>query len=329
MKNMIKSIAIVFAAGSISLHASGEKVHLKLVFEAVDAKGNRDTVEYAIREKATIGIDKELGEVNIYGQAPKGDLDMRIVRRIGDKKSGIWLSGDDIISIISGFEENLDLKKDYRRNDQPMIFDSYKTFGIKVFAKYYPVNISIINAYNHNSLSEFFSSAGLWMNTYSEISEDTICRELDNSNLNKAGLAYSFLKDSAMSSKKIVGEDTVYSFITEPILLNYWGKRNYTFNDSTSRSYILGFKYLPDGDESVEELKNTIKPYPNPSKNFVMINEGNEGDTFEILNYSGDKVATFAVEEFPYKHDISKLPAGIYYLINTKSGKDFGKFVKE
>jgi hypothetical protein len=325
MKKLIRSIAIVFAAGSISLHASGEKVQLKLVFEAVDAKGNRDTVEYAIRDKATNGIDKELGEVNIYGQAPKGDLDMRLVQRKGDEKSKIWLSAGYPLS-IAGFPENVDLKKDYRT------FNTYAPehatdFAIKVFAKNYPININIISITNNNSISDVPPHGLILSRTFDELIT-TWHNEIPDTNLNSVIFGMNLNFDSAKNTKVIVNDDTTYSLIEKPVLLNN-DRRTYSFYDSTSKNYIIGLKYFPNGIGGVEELKNTIKPYPNPSKNFVMINEGNEGDTFEILNYSGDKVATFAVEEFPYKHDISKLPAGIYYLINTKSGKDFGKFVKE
>jgi hypothetical protein len=328
MKKLIRSIAIVFAAGAISLHASGEKVHLKLVFEAVDAKGNRDTVEYAIRDKATNGIDKELGEVNIYGQAPKGDLDMRLVQRKAKDASTSWLRGQYPMT-ISGFSENADLKKDYRTVNT---YDPGNStdLAIKVFAKYYPINIQILSISNLNSLFQFNRGAEIDWDTFDELSTSSYGNVVeDDSNQNITRYSLPLYKEDAEKSKKFFEGDTIYNFIEKPLLLSYLGRRNFTFIDSSSRNYIIGLKFFPRGLGCVEDLKNTIKPYPNPSKNFVMINEGNEGDTFEILNYSGDKVATFAVEEFPYKHDISKLPAGIYYLINTKSGKDFGKFVKE
>jgi hypothetical protein len=326
MKKLIRSIAIVFAAGAISLRASGEKVHLKLVFEAVDAKGNRDTVEYAIREKATNGIDKELGEVNIYGQAPQGDLDMRLVQRKAKDNNTRWLRGEGWVA-ISGFPENVDLKKDYRT------VNTYDTgnatdFAIQVLAKYYPININIISITNNNSINDVPPHGLILSSTFDELLTTSWHNEIPDSNLNSVRSEINLNFESAKNKKVMVNDDTTYSLIEKPILLNTYS-RSYSFYDSTSKNFIIGLKYFPRGTGSVEEFKNTIKPYPNPSANFVMINEGNEGDTFEILNYSGDKVATFAVDEFPYKHDISKLPAGIYYLINTKSGKDFGKFVKE
>ena len=117
MKKLMLFIAIIIATGTISTYANGEKVHLKLVFEAVDAQGNRDTAEFAIRDRATNGLDPELGEVNLYGVPPQGDLDSRLVQRkveaIDEYSS--WLRAESPLGFIT-FPDNIDLKKDYRSN---------------------------------------------------------------------------------------------------------------------------------------------------------------------------------------------------------------------
>jgi hypothetical protein len=95
--------------------------------EAVDALGNRDTVIFNVKVGATSGIDTELGEINLYGTEPQGDLDMRIIQRTDTN--------------------NIDLKTDYRYDEfygdndihYPVTF-----YVIKVFAKNYPVTISLI-----------------------------------------------------------------------------------------------------------------------------------------------------------------------------------------
>ena len=320
-------IAIIIASGTISTYANGEKVHLKLVFEAVDAQGNRDTAEFAIRDRATNGLDPELGEVNLYGVPPQGDLDIRLVQRTKNDSNLPWLRSS---TYDISFPENVDLKKDYRSNVDLKSDDS-RIFALKVFAKYYPINVNLLNISNYNSIDDIYNYDEISVVSFDESNVvDAYNLVLDNNNNNSCIYSYTLDKvDTAISYKN---NDTIYNFIAEPELIRYSnGGRTYTFGDSVSKNYILKGKYVLYSLEGGinDNLKNDIKLYPNPSNGFVAISEGNEGDTFEIVNSAGDKISNFAVEVFPFSYDVSALPAGVYYIINTTSGNGFGKFVKE
>ena len=328
MKKLMLLIAIIIASGTISTYANGEKVHLKLVFEAVDAQGNRDTAEFAIRDRATNGLDPELGEVNLYGVPPQGDLDIRLVQRKVKDNNNVWLSGSYPFGVI-GFAEHIDLKKDYRENADWIPVGS-RDFVLKVYAKHYPVNVYILSITNHNSLSSINvnHSAHISMTTYEEPLDSARGYEIDDDNKNFCSYETFFDIWAADENKTIVNGDTIYSFNVNPIFLSIYNQ-DYTFTDSTSRKMLLGFNYFPNGTGAVKEANNTIKLYPNPSNNNLIISEGNAGDTFEVVNSAGDKISNFAVEVFPFSYDVSALPAGVYYIINTTSGNGFGKFVKE
>ena len=327
MKKLMLFIAIIIATGTISTYANGEKVHLKLVFEAVDAQGNRDTAEFAIRDRATNGLDPELGEVNLYGVPPQGDLDIRLVQRTKNDSNLPWLRSS---TYDISFPENVDLKKDYRSNVDLKSDDS-RIFALKVFAKYYPINVNLLNISNYNSIDDIYNYDEISVVSFDESNVvDAYNLVLDNNNNNSCIYSYTLDKvDTAISYKN---NDTIYNFIAEPELIRYSnGGRTYTFGDSVSKNYILKGKYVLYSLEGGinDNLKNDIKLYPNPSNGFVAISEGNEGDTFEIVNSAGDKISNFAVEVFPFSYDVSALPAGVYYIINTTSGNGFGKFVKE
>lgn len=74
---------------------------------------------------------------------------------------------------------------------------------------------------------------------------------------------------------------------------------------------------------------NTLHIYPNPSKEYITISEGNAGDKFEIVNIEGKTFANLSIDNYPYQYSITQLPKGIYYIVNRTSNKDLGKFVKE
>ena len=327
MKKLMLFIAIIIASGTISTYANGEKVHLKLVFEAVDAQGNRDTAEFAIRDRATNGLDPELDEVNLYGVPPQGDLDIRLVQRTKNDSNLPWLRST---TYSISFPENVDLKKDYRSNVDLMSDDS-RIFALKVFAKYYPINVNLLSISNYNSIDDIHNYDEISVVSFDESNVvDAYNLVLDNNNNNSCIYSYSLDKvDTAITYKK---NDTIFNFIAEAELIRYSnGGRTYTFLDSVSKNYILKGKYVLYSLEGGinDKLNNSIKLYPNPSNNNLIISDGNAGDTFEVVNSAGDKISNFAVEVFPYSYDVSALPAGVYYIINTTSSNGFGKFVKE
>lgn len=327
MKKLMLFIAIIIATGTISTYANGEKVHLKLVFEAVDAQGNRDTAEFAIRDRATNGLDPELGEVNLYGVPPQGDIDIRLVQRTDNDNNLPWLRTS---TYNISFLENVDLKKDYRSNAD-LKSDSCRIFAIKVFAKYYPINVKLLNISNYNSIDDIHNYDKISVVSFDESNVvNAYNLVLDNNNNNSC--IYDYSLDKADTAITYMNNDTIFNFIAEPELIRYSnGGRSYTFLDSVSENYVLRGKYVLYSLEGGinDKLNNSIKLYPNPSNGFVIISEGNAGDVFDVLNSAGDKISNFAIEVFPYSYDGSTLPAGVYYIINTTSGNGFGKFVKE
>lgn len=151
MKKLVLIIAIIIAM-KIGLMAQQEKVYVQFTFVAIDAKGNTDTVVYAMRDKATDSIDAELGEENLYGQPPKGDLDMRLIQRHFEDRD-YWLF--IYPGTIENFKENVDLKKDFRSAIFPINENSTSLttgFVIKLFAKYFPIKIYLVNIISINYL---------------------------------------------------------------------------------------------------------------------------------------------------------------------------------
>jgi len=155
-KNLFAAILFVaFVSALVSTkqaHAQEDGVYyFKTVFVAEDALGNKDTVVFVVKEGATMGVDTELGEVNLYGIEPQGDLDMRIIQRTTvNFPNGFWLQDKVLPS-----DENIDLKIDYRFDStvmQPPLFPHRPYhYVLKVYAKYYPVSIyRIKNNYDPN-----------------------------------------------------------------------------------------------------------------------------------------------------------------------------------
>ena len=96
-------IAMMLAIGGNQVFSQPEDgVYFRTVFEAIDSQNNRDTVTFVFKEGATRGIDEHLGEVNLYGVPPQGDLDMRIIQRTA------W---DGDLTPMAG---NIDLKTDFK-----------------------------------------------------------------------------------------------------------------------------------------------------------------------------------------------------------------------
>ena len=68
--------------------------------------------------------------------------------------------------------------------------------------------------------------------------------------------------------------------------------------------------------------------YPNPAKDYIMIENGEDGERFELINLEGVLVKSFVVESYPYHLDTLELPRGTYFLKNT-TGTIIHKFIKE
>jgi len=310
----ISLIAMILAFSNIqqAFSQEGDSVLSKTVFVVKDAVGNTDTVVFIVKEGATNGIDAELGEVNLYGQEPTKDLDLRIIQRttVNCKcadfnfwlcPSAYWqeLDGDyggGFDSIYCDFggeftfssDENIDLKVDYRRdtidwNNPPYHWQPIpNSYVLKVYAKHYPVSI------------------------YLESRIRTV-----------ALIGFLFNEEDG----EYVKETSMYWDIEDklPYIIH-------TFNDA-SENNLLWF-LQQNSCISVDDPTHEQPPlYPNPASEFIMISEGRFGETFTISDINGKTVKTVTVEYYPYSVDIRELQRGIYFL--QSQGNIIFKFIKE
>jgi hypothetical protein len=100
--------------------------------------------------------------------------------------------------------------------------------------------------------------------------------------------------------------------------VNVWAKQ------STSNYY-----YSPSKNTDVSEIdKGDVKVYPNPTNDFLYLNNLVNSTSVSIVDVSGRQVYNKQILENTI--DVSKLKAGIYFMqINTGAGKSIYKFVKK
>ena len=290
----------VFAPNKAFSQVDG--VWFRTVIKVEDAKGNIDSVIFYVKEGATKGIDSHLGEVNLYGTEPQGDLDIRIVQRtpiylldIGD----YWLldtseSYDMPMSFFNaGSPENIDLKVDYRFDNTINHYNSScpYSFVIKINAKHYPVSVFLTEIKGYIIYVSFYLGVAQF-------------KEEDES----------YIKGSNI--------DNFISFLpTEPIIPYFLC----TLNDASENNLIWIMQQL---NVSIEEIINQPLLYPNPSKEYIVIEDGKYGEKFDITNLEGKLIQSFFVETYPYRLDIPRLPVGSYILKNAE-GTIINKFIKE
>ena len=233
-----------------------------------------------MKEGATKGIDAELGEINLYGREPQGDLDIRIIRRVTEKG---WFDGDPAPV------ENIELKIDYRFFDslsKPLIgLSTSLSIVLKVVAKHYPVSIYLMDITGVKS----DSIIAVWV----QYKEDDGTR---------------------------VGNWLEKIYVVPPLLL-------YTFNEPANNNLI----WLSQAAPLYVSIENAVcnQPlFPNPSKDYVIIENGRIGERFEVLNTEGRIISSLTIETYPFKLDISNLPKGTYFLRN-KNSEVINKFIKE
>ena len=161
------AMMLAFSNQAFSQEEDG-KVYFGTVFEVRDAVGNIDTCIFIVKEGATRGIDTVLGEVNLYGQEPTKDLDLRIIQRTTinctENERNYWLC-----NVEPSSSENIDLKVDYR-------FDAsmgnhwggcYYFLVLKLYAKHYPASIYLIEndyyGFNYFALAQFSEEDGMYV----------------------------------------------------------------------------------------------------------------------------------------------------------------------
>lgn len=277
-----------------------------LSFKVVDALGNADTVTIRAKDGATENLDEHLEEVNLFGTEPK-DLDLRIIRRTDINYSynniNYWLYCDCKEDydrhrniFVKTLESNLDFKVDYR----PYINDNTQ-FALKVYAKNYPVTIYALKPLEPN-LSSF-----CW---------------IDNT------IQYSFFNEEGKWIDTIILDNNHGSY-GDPFVYPDFLERNdvslVTF-ENEEENLIVALNIYVNG--SIDEDKKLNLIYPNPSKEYLIIENGKEGEKFEIVDLEGKLIQTFIIESYPYSLDISKLSIGTYFLKNAERINIY-KFIKE
>ncbi len=314
-------LAVFMLAGSYAFSKEGHK----LTFRVVDAKGNADTVVFAVRDGATDGIDPELGEINLYGQPANGDLDMRIIQRTdvncepSHTYRKYWLCPgfidkpwacnfadypfDDLG--IESCSNNLDLKIDYRTNAtiDGIYPPPYMRGALQVYAKNYPVTIyAQFDKPDIDSFSSISLFGGLFDKDGNQLNFDFGNPTNPDCWHYLFGYYYNRIGEGAI--------DTVIRF------------------NNDSENNLVSFGYRIYGKSSISKNDSEMQIYPNPSKEYVTIEDGKDGEKLEIVSIDGKVIKTFTVESYPYKVDIIELTKGIYYIRDSK-GSSIYKFVKE
>ena len=102
---------------------------------AIDKMGIRDTVVFGFAFGSTSGVDSTFGEHDISSEILR-DLDIRLVQRNMVTVDTFWLVGCNSTGYVIPFEQNIDLKKDFRPPNG--VLNDHFILGI--YATNYPVN---------------------------------------------------------------------------------------------------------------------------------------------------------------------------------------------
>jgi len=270
------------------------KVYCKITFVAEDALGNTDTVVFSIVEK----VDGSQEPENLYGVEPQGDLDMRIIQRT--KKLCIEAS-----------PENKDFKEDVRCNGHHL-----QDFIVQVYAKNYPVQISIVEwtrKWHHCQGCEHT----LYIGACDSI---TGVHNYNNCICNEGYLFFNYFWITSETKEN----DVTYYLIKKDKPYVVCKMSDSSQNDLLVFEYLyLCYADIVDGDIAIRTV------YPNPSSGFITIEEVDIGEEFELVDISGKLIKSFVVENYPYRLDISELKKGNYFLRNKDGGKVIHKFIKE
>jgi len=274
----------------------------RIMFWAEDAVGNRDTVWFVIHPEATEGVDTALGEVNLYGVEPQGDLDLRIIRRSDtnywlplnvpeEKRKPYWLvniynpayhgdpnyiDGGNYARSASG---NFDFKTEYLGNYSRGI-----GIPLKIVSENYPITINL----EMSKKSVFYDSDLVW--SYFE----------DEDGSKMGGYLYPYMI--------MYCPDTVhnYIFIKNPI---------YT---------VILFEFGRHVSIKDEIIKKTL--YPNPATNMVVLEDCNFGDEYQVVNINGIIIKIGIIDNEDCVIDISELLTSTYFI---KTNNYFYKLIKE
>ncbi len=98
------------------------------------------------------------------------------------------------------------------------------------------------------------------------------------------------------------------------------------FTQQASQSF---FYQLPNAINETPSLKEIIL-YPNPAGNSLILSDFYEEDELVFYNVLGQKIifASPIVTNIGLKYDLSTLPNGEYFIMNTKAGFKSAKFLK-
>jgi len=277
---------------------------LALLIWVEDSAGNKDSVWIYVKHGATDGFDPELGEINLYGVEPQGDLDIRLVLRtdtnwyagyscnsatirpywlydtsyhtpiwgvdmLKNDTIQYWLHTNHSSVSVRTFPENLDLKKCYFRKNVAM------EIALKIYSKHPPIALRI-----------------------------------EKNDFQYIGYTYSLFNDSTMNYS--VGNLT-FSVNQGDIIIS---EPNNIIVALTAYDCYVGVQ------DSIEH--KTL--YPNPAGNFVVLEDAIL-TSYNLLDNSGSILKTFNVETVPYQLDISMLPAGNYFIVDVHRTV-FYKFIK-
>ena len=303
-----KSLVIVFCLIIMSgqavfvqkAHAQEDTATAKVLFWVEDALGNRDSCWlYSMRAAAmaTDGIDEHLGEANLYGVPPTKCIDIRSILRtdVNDSTTQIkyWLYTPYPANPgVPSFEENIDLKIDYRQYVGGGAF--FPRFVLDIKAENYPITLyaevwskAFDTTYN---LMMMLWNFDYWLHNR----ENGMLAETNNHNV-KIGSLYK---------------------LTFPII------------NSENENYLYFFYFIGD----IIGIKDTtlkISVFPNPSSDYIFIDCAElESEEISIFDVTGKFICSFIMSENPYMLDVSNFSNGLFFLINNDNHL-LGKFIVE
>lgn len=133
----MKQFLFVFVFGTISLITNEIYAqNYKFTITAIDANKKEDSVVIGYKENATVGVDENLGEINLFDN-PYADLDIRSIQRSAVTQNTLWLDGCGL-NQTEYFQQNIDLKKDYRQ-----YLNCGNHFIVQIVALHYPVTVKV------------------------------------------------------------------------------------------------------------------------------------------------------------------------------------------
>ncbi|WP_123863276.1 T9SS type A sorting domain-containing protein [Chryseobacterium rhizosphaerae] len=240
---------------------------------------------------------------------------------LGEIKGLDWLNGNFYVALPSGI-----YKSTLNNNWETM--SSLNVNGLAVQGN----DLFLVKL----GCSDFIYKSSDYGQTWSNISPNySFCNALTVANKNNE-LLIGFYYGSAMSSTNNGMNWSSYNITPWTTILNFEKLNNFVLAGTEYYSHIANsggvyYKFNSSlGLNEVNTANEKIFVYPNPSRNFVYIdNKNNEDEIIRIYNISGQLVNSFNSRDSKIMIDIRNLKEGAYIIkLEGKNGFRVQKFIK-